>query len=262
MGFQSRLPSPQPNFIAAFVTLTKSGGSKKALKKIGQSDTYWPAGTTIGRTPRALLSPTSLRRDMKGHRWIWIVFLGVMAALGWWFLIMEPGRDSPSTGTETVRGTPQATLVGVHLLEMEGDKRMWEADADRIEVFEDTNTIRISKLRRQIQLVLYRDQDTLTCYANAAEIDNQSREVEVRGDLMAQAKDGTTLWTDSVRWLPESKRLLTDRQVTIRRQGLLVQGLGMEADLTLEEVKILSDISSQFEVSGSQFGLKGGRKNH
>jgi hypothetical protein len=36
----------------------------------------------------------------------------------------------------------------------------------------------------------------------------------------------------------------------------------MEADLALEEVKILSDISSQFEVSGSQFGLKGGRKNH
>lgn len=190
------------------------------------------------------------------------MFLCLMAALGLWFLIAEPGKDTPSPVTEPVRGAPQAKLLGVHLLEMEGDKRMWEANADQIEVFEDRNTIRISKLRKQIQLILYRDQDTLICYANAAEIDNQSREVNVLGDLMAQSKEGTTLWTDSVHWFPESKKLLTDKQVIIRRQGLLVQGLGMEADLALEEVKILSNISSQFEISGSQFGLKGGRKNH
>jgi LPS export ABC transporter protein LptC len=55
--------------------------------------------------------------------------------------------------------------------------------------------------------------------------------------------------TDSVRYLPREKRLLTDKPVTIVREGFILQGLGMEADLALEEVRILSDVVSKFQAT-------------
>ena len=198
---------------------------------------------------------------MRGKTWILIVFLFLLTALGLWLLIVKPERDTSPPAKESIRETPQAKLLGVHLTEMEGNQRMWEANADQIEVFEERNTVRISKLQRQIKLVLYRDEDTLTCYADEAEINNQNKEVNLLGNLMAQSREGITLWTDSVKWLPQRKKLVTDKRVTIRRQGLVVQGLGMEADLALEEVKILSDITSSFELSGKQFAPKGWGRN-
>jgi len=194
---------------------------------------------------------------MRTQTWIFIFSLCLFTALGLLLLIVKPEQDISSPSKEPIRETPQARLLGTRLVEMEGDQRMWEANADQIEVFEDRNTTRISKLQRQIKLVLYRGEDTLTCYADVAEINNQNKEVNLLGNLMAQSRDGITLWTDSVTWLPQRKRLLTDKPVTIRRQGLVIQGLGMEADLALGEVKILSNIISSFEVSKGKFGSVG-----
>ncbi|MDH7498978.1 MAG: LPS export ABC transporter periplasmic protein LptC [candidate division NC10 bacterium] len=201
---------------------------------------------------------------MKGRTRILFALLCLIGALGAWFLLLQPGRDASSPPKESSREIPRAKLSGVHLLEMEGNQRMWEAQADRIEVFDEEGSIRIFKQERQIQLVLYRDQDTLICYADAAEMKNQGREKEVHvtGNLRAQARDGITLRTESATWLPGQKRLFTDQQVTITQQGLMIQGLGMEADLTLEEVKILSNITSRFESSGQKFGTSGWGRAH
>lgn len=189
---------------------------------------------------------------MKGQIRMLVALLCLVGALGSWVLFLKPGEDSSSSPKESVSDTPQAKLSDIRLVEMDGNQRMWEAQADQIEVFEEGGSVRIFKLKRQIKLVLYRDQDSLTCYADAAEIkdQNEEKEVNVVGNLMVQARDGITLRTDSATWLPRQRRLLTDKQVTIRREGLMIQGLGMEADLTLEEVKILSNITSSFQSSG------------
>jgi len=190
---------------------------------------------------------------MKGWAWICIISIILFVACGFWLLAFRPGDDIPSSTRESFRETPQAKLKDIHLVEMRGDQRMWEANADQVQIFEQRNITRISKMQRQIKLVLYQDENALTCYADEGEIDNQSKEVNLQGNLMAQSREGTTVWTDSVLWSPQSKKLSTDKQVTIKREGLIVQGLGMEADLALEEVKILSHITSSFDPSNAQF---------
>jgi len=202
--------------------------------------------------------------DMKGQTRIFLALLCLFGALGFGHLILKPGKDAPYPLEESNQETSQAKLSGVRLVEMNGNQRMWEAQADQIEVFGEGSNIRIFKRKRQIKLVLYRDQDTLICYADAAEIKSQSQEKEVNivGNLMAQARDGITLSTDSATWLPQQRRLFTDKPVTITQQGLMIQGSGMEADLTLGEVKILSNITSRFEASSKEFGAGGWRKDH
>lgn len=195
---------------------------------------------------------------MKVWWWISAVCLSVLLGWGLWSLF-DPVGDKPPSGSTHVAESPQSSFRNIHMVEMAGERKTWEAYADRIEVFEEKDTIHIGKSRRQIQLTLYRDQDMLTCYADAAEIDNRKREVVVEGNLKAVSKDGTTVLTNSIRWLPDIKKLVTEDKVTIRREGLLVQGSGMEADLALEEVRLLSDISSRVEMP-TRSGLGGEAK--
>lgn len=197
---------------------------------------------------------------MKGVFWICIPLFSFLLILGLWIIVFRPEIGTPSLSQKANHDPPQARLLGAHLIEMEGSRRVWEANADQIEVFEEEKVTRISKLQKQIQLILYQDDDLLTCYADAAEIDNKTREVELIGNLVALSREGISVLTDSVHWSPEKRRLFTDKQVTVRQHGLVIQGVGMEANLTLEEVKVLSNISSSFDTNNrfqgpSQWGV-------
>jgi LPS export ABC transporter protein LptC len=186
---------------------------------------------------------------MRGLAWICIASCLLLIALAFWFWILKPENGTSSPAKASVQEIPQAKLQDIHLVEMEGSRRMWEADADQIEVFEEKNMTRISKLQKQIKVILYRDDDMLTCYADEAQIDNETKRIDLLGNLTARSQQGITMETDSVRYLPREKRLLTDKPVTIVREGFILQGLGMEADLALEEVRILSDVVSKFQAT-------------
>jgi LPS export ABC transporter protein LptC len=199
---------------------------------------------------------------MKGHVWIFTGCFILLAALCLWLLLLKPENGISPLHKPSLRESPQARLLDVHLVEMEDNQRMWEADADQIEVFEEKNRTRILKLQKQIKMVLYMDKDVLTCYADEAQISDQAKRVDLLGNLMAESQQGIVVRTDSVQWFPQEKKLRTDKPVTVVRQGLTVQGLGMEADLALEEVRILSNISSSFQTSDQQLTPKGLRKDH
>jgi LPS export ABC transporter protein LptC len=185
-----------------------------------------------------------------------------LVALALWFYVLKPEKGISPPAKASVQEIPQAKLLDIHLVEMEGNRRMWEANADQIEVFEEKNVTRISKLQNQIKMVLYMDNDVLTCYADEAVIDDQTKRIDLLGNLTAQSQQGPTINTDFVQWFPQEKKLRTDKPVTVTRQGLIIQGLGMEADLALEEVKILSNILSSFQASDQQFKSGGLRKDH
>ncbi len=199
---------------------------------------------------------------MRGLAWICIASCLLLIALASWLWILKPENGTSSSTKASVQETPQVKLQDIHLVEMDGNRRMWEADADQIEVFEEKKMTRISKLQKQIRMILYMDDDVLTCYTDEAEINDETKRIDLLGNLTAQSQQGTTLKTDFVQWFPQERKLRTDKPVTVTRQGLLVQGLGMEADLALEDVKILSNIISSFQASDQQLSPGGLRKDH
>ncbi len=199
---------------------------------------------------------------MRGLAWICIASCLLLIALASWLWILKPENGTSSLPQASAQETPQVKLQDIHLVEMDGNRRMWEADADQIEVFEDKKMTRISKLHTQIRMILYMEDDTLTCYTDEVEINDETKRIDLLGNLIAQSQQGTTIRTDFVQWFPQEKKLRTDKPVTITRQGLLIQGLGMEADLALEKVEILSNIISSFEESDQQLSSRGLKKNH
>ena len=197
---------------------------------------------------------------MRRLAWIGIASCLLLVAVAFWLWILRPENGIPSPVKAPVQEIAQVKFRDIHLVEMEGNQRMWEADADQIEVFEEKRMTRISKLQKQIKMTLYMDNDVLTCYTDQAEINGETKRIDLQGNLTAQSQQGIMVRTDSVQWFPRERKLRTDKPVTVMRQGLLIQGLGMEADLALEEVKILSNIVSSFQASDQQLAPGGMRK--
>jgi LPS export ABC transporter protein LptC len=131
------------------------------------------------------------------------------------------------------------------MLETRAGSRLWEVRADRAEVFERDGYTLLSGGARPIEVVLFSPQGQLTCRASRARLDLRTKDVRLEGAVHARSEQGMELKTESLQWTAASRRVHTDQPVTITRGGLVSQGRGLEAETTLERVRIFRNITSQ-----------------
>jgi LPS export ABC transporter protein LptC len=82
-------------------------------------------------------------------------------------------------------------------------------------------------------------------------VDLKSKDVRLEGEVVARSDQGTELRTEELRWLAASRRLQTDRAVTVTRGALVSRGRGLEAETDLEQVRIFQNITSQLPSPAS-----------
>ena len=70
--------------------------------------------------------------------------------------------------------------------------------------------------------------------ANRAEIDEETGDLMVAGNVLLASTDSTRLETDTLRWLREDEKVSGDGQVTIRRPDGRETGVGFEATSDLK----------------------------
>lgn len=126
-----------------------------------------------------------------------------------------------------------------------------EVRADRAEVHEREGYTLLFREHRPVEIVLYSGQGQLTCTANRATVDTQTKDVRLEGEVIARSDQGTELRTEELRWLAASRRVQTDRPVVLTRGGLVSRGRGLEAETDLEQVRIFQNITSQLRSPGS-----------
>jgi LPS export ABC transporter protein LptC len=170
-------------------------------------------------------------------RRILLLLAAVMAAV-----LPQPVRAA----TPDVEGdfAPEMTLQQVHILETRGGVRVWEVQADRVEVRERDGVTVLSRVQRPIEITFYSAQGQLTCQADRVSLDLKTKDVRLEGAVLARSEQGMELKTESLRWIAASRRLLSDQAVTIIRGTLVTQGKGMEAETDLERVRIFQNITS------------------
>ena len=177
-----------------------------------------------------------MRRSVLG---IGLVAAGLIGAGGALLLLGEPGGLSltaplaPRSG-----GHPDMTFLGVRVVEDEAGERLWEVAADRAVVFKGAGRAVLTREKEPVRITLYSDGRRLEATAERAVIWMQRREVRLEGSILARSDQGITLRTDWVTWSADRRSLETDAPVTLERAGLIVEGEGMEADLTLERMML------------------------
>lgn len=140
---------------------------------------------------------------------------------------------------------PDLTLRQIHMMETRGGSRLWELWADQAEVREREGFAVLTRVQRQVEVVLYSSRGTLRCTADRATIDLATKDVRLEGGIVARSEDGTELRTELLRWVTATRRIDTDQPVTLSRGDWQSRGRGLEAETDLEQVRIFQNITSQ-----------------
>jgi LPS export ABC transporter protein LptC len=169
--------------------------------------------------------------------------------------VISSGLMAFGTGTlQTAHGagangpnstSPEITLQQVHMVETRAGTKLWEVRADRVDVHEREGVTILSRMSRPIEVIFYSTEGRLTCVANRATVDLKTKDMRLEGEVFARSDQGTELRTEALQWLAAPRRVQTDQPVWISRGNLVSQGRGLEAETSLERVRIFRNITSQ-----------------
>jgi LPS export ABC transporter protein LptC len=141
------------------------------------------------------------------------------------------------TGTLIVRSRSAADVESIGPAVSSADLRIKEVDLEEVTkgvrwrlraeqalMFEQEER---TSLRKLTVHVIQKDR-SWTVIGDEGDIDQKTKNVEIRGNVVITSDDGLRLDTSVIRWDAERARLWTDAPVTFQRDGSIVRGTGME----------------------------------
>lgn len=144
---------------------------------------------------------------------------------------------------------PDATIEQVRITETRKGEKLWDVEADRVEVFEDRGVAVFSHVTRPVRIVIYNGKETLTAFAERAVVDLKSKDLQLIGHVRSESSQGTKVATERLNWSTESHEISTEASVVIEKGALRIKGKGMVADAVLERMTIFERIASQIALS-------------
>ena len=88
---------------------------------------------------------------------------------------------------------------------------------------------------------------TSVLVADSGDIQEKKQLMEVRSNVVVTTDKGIKLETNSLRWDPNTAKIVTDDFVKITRGQDVVTGQGMESDQELKNIKIKKNVSGEIE---------------
>jgi LPS export ABC transporter protein LptC len=85
-----------------------------------------------------------------------------------------------------------------------------------------------------------------TVTGDEGDLNQETKDVELRGNVVLVSSDGLRLETERLRWDAEAQRAWTAEPVTIYRSGTVVRGTGFESRVAEEATSIKGRVRATF----------------
>ena len=108
----------------------------------------------------------------------------------------------------------------------------WKLYAQRAAIFDARNTITAYGVRVDFFDEQGRQSSQLT--AREGEINQLTRDMTARGNVVLQNSDGARMSTQSLRFLNRDQKIVSDELVRVERRGDVLTGIGFESDPDLK----------------------------
>jgi LPS export ABC transporter protein LptC len=169
-----------------------------------------------------------------------VAVLGAMA--WWWFDASEHGRTAPSP--QAANPQPQGiSMKKFSLRDTQSHQTRWEILADIAHVDPKADTTSIEG----VHLTLFSEKHgTVQVTAQQGVIDNQSKDMQVCGDVRLVVGEEFTLNTECLKWHAIEQALETTTPVAIHVGVLHVQGLGFRGWIAEERFEIQSQVLARW----------------
>jgi LPS export ABC transporter protein LptC len=88
---------------------------------------------------------------------------------------------------------------------------------------------------------------TSVLVADSGLIQEKKQNFEARGNVVVTTEEGVKLTTESLRWNPQTNKIVTDDFVTITKGKDVITGIGLEADEQLKHFVIKKKVQAQIK---------------
>ena len=97
--------------------------------------------------------------------------------------------------------------------------------------------------------------------AHQGEIQQQSRDMTARGQVVLQTTEGTRMTTEELRFSNNNQQITSDKLVRVERQGDVLEGTGFASDPNLHHFEFKTQVHATVRRKpGAIMDERGGRK--
>jgi LPS export ABC transporter protein LptC len=131
---------------------------------------------------------------------------------------------------------------GFTLTQTHEGRRAWSISAQHALIYEDADRVEMIDLRVDFFDEVGEVRSTLT--ADEGILKRRTNDMEVLGNVVVYAADGTILTTEKLTWDERTSRVDTDRPFRVTKDADVMTGVGMEADPDLKNIRVKSEFKA------------------
>lgn len=132
-------------------------------------------------------------------------------------------------------------LEKIHLVEEKHGKRTWELEANQVNQFQGQNLLILRDVKAKLYL---KDGKTFNVSGTEGKFYQDSKNIELTGDVVLDSDDGYKLRTNSLFFDYSEKKVKTKDFVEIEDERFKITGKGMIIDIEAKVFKLLSQVKT------------------
>ena len=128
------------------------------------------------------------------------------------------------------------------LISSKEGKKVWKLICDNVRI--EGEKTHLTKLT----LLLYKDKKTSKITADNGILDQDNETIELFGNVEAsEDAEKIKLQTERLTWNEKEKRLTTESEITLQKEGLILSGRGFVAEADFSSMKITDGVRVKFK---------------
>ncbi len=133
----------------------------------------------------------------------------------------------------------------IHFVEEKHGQKTWELAAKSIQQYQEGNVMVIE----DVKLTFFaKDGQTVTVTGNQGKFYQDTKNMELKGDVIATSSEGYRLKTDSVSYNHQEKKIRTPDWVELNGEQLWLKGREMLVNLEAHTVKVFHEVKTQWKA--------------
>jgi LPS export ABC transporter protein LptC len=158
-----------------------------------------------------------------------------------WLLLLSLVLVGCTKEEKKVQASPPGFSKTV-LTSSKGGEKVWKLICDNVQI--DGKKTNLTKLT----LILYKDKKTSKITADNGILDQDNETIELFGNVEAsEDAEKIKLQTERLTWNEKEKRLTTESEITLQKEGIILSGRGFVADADFSSMKITDGVRVKFK---------------
>lgn len=166
-----------------------------------------------------------------------------LAALAW-----GCQGKAPSVPQGAELRVPDQEARDFTLTESSEGRKNWTLRASYAAMYNDRNLIDARTVR--IEFFDSKGARYSTLLSDQGLVDQRTNNLEARGHVRITTESGIRMETDSLRWLNDRQRIVSDAFVRVMRKHDIVSGYGFESDPSLDHFHLSREVQAEVRDAG------------